>query len=187
MTHLTAIQNLRRLTANTFYEILPPDKRRNLLSTLRREMLACVYVFIIARYEPVEGQELINQLLELIKEPHLEKFRDRRVLLARFNGTAYDTHEAGAYALMDTLKELEVEHRLLHWHRHGAKEDYSKLLISARPDRQDLIVEFKRRFSNASKEAKYQNVLIRDRSIIEGTLQHLTSVYTTTYAIRIRV
>ena len=131
-------------------------------------LLASIYVFLIARYEPSQSQALIQAM---IKDEQLAKFKDRRTLLARFTGKKFETHEQGVNHLVEILNEEEIEHHLLSWSQHGPCRDYDKLLISSRHDRQDLIVEFKRKFSHASKEAKTQHILLRDQAIIENEIE----------------
>ena len=131
-------------------------------------LLATIYVFLIARYEPSQSQALIDAI---IKDEQLAKFKDRRTLLARFTGKKFETHERGVNHLIGILKDEQIEHHLLSWSQHGPNKDYDKLLISSRHDRQDLIVEFKRRFSHASREAKTENILLRHQAIIESEIE----------------
>ena len=130
-------------------------------------LMSSIYVFIISRFAPAESQSLIDSL---IVNPELAKFKDRRKLLARFNGQKFETHELGVSQLVKVLSENGIEVKILSWDQYGPVL-LDQLVVSARHDRNDLVVEFKKRFSYSSKEAKTQNVLLRDQAIIEADIE----------------
>ena len=175
---------IRRLSqerddAATFYDDLmfcskewqnTKGELKSSIENFESEMLiASMFVFLVLRYQPHEAQELIDAMT--MKDDQLVKLSDRRTLLARFNGRKYETHERGVEHLLEILKEENVDHFVLNWHQTGSHHNDDRVLISARHDRQDLIVEFKRRFSHASKEATNQHMLLRDRAIIENEIE----------------
>ena len=130
-------------------------------------LLSSIYVFIISRYAPTESQALIESL---VTNPELAKFKDRRKLLARFNGQKFENHELGVAHLVNVLSENGIEVKILSWDQYGPVL-LDQLVVSARHDRNDLVVEFKKRFSYSSKEAKTQKILLRDQAIIEADIE----------------